>query len=314
MIGSIPFGIPEQFAAGMADGSVLRFGALLKDAGSGQILGHIQETGLAHRLLDGVLSTPFTPVGVAGSLASNIASNVQLSQLTILVEGLEVLQFATLGASVAGIGVSAVGFYLMNKKLNRIQSQISDLSQRVDKHFWELRERDFRAHYSKIHGLYVRADDAISLKHPESEWRQIAALLSDESAFFHGEMVHLLEQKEFDKSLFSSLITSYGICNAGRTECLLLAGEMQAAAKAADTIAQHYTLFDQMNPLGLKSSSGQTLSGTTNLLSGVRDAQDAAFTKPFLIETLIEKSINGREYVTALREEDERPLLVLDAT
>lgn len=313
MIGSIPFGIPEQFVAGMADGSVMRFGALLKDAGSGQILGHIQETGLVHRLLHGVVSTPFMSLGMAANLGSGVVSNVQLSNLTRLVEGLKVFQYATLGASVAGIGVSAVGFVLMNKKLNRIQSQISEFSQRVEKHFWELNERDFRARYSKIQGLYEQADQANYLKHPESEWRRIAALLSDESAFFRGELVHLLEQKKFEKSLFSSLITSYGICNAGRTECLLLAGEMQAAAKAADTIAQHYTLFDQMNPLGLKSSPGQTLSGTTDFLSGVRDAQDAAFTKPLLIETLIEKGINGREYVTALREEDERPLLVLDA-
>ena len=310
MIASIPFGIPEKYASGLIDGSIVRIGTLLKDSTSGHILAHVQETGLAHNLLDGVLSSPFSPI----STLSSVGANIQISQLTKLVSGLKSLQYASLGASVAGIGVSAVGFVLMNKKLNKIQEQMSNFSQRVEQQFQDLKERDFRARYSLIQGLYERADHAFHLKFPTSEWQCIASDLSNESAFFRGELLYLLKQKEFDSMLFNSLITSYGICNAGRTECLLLAGEMQAAVKTAETVAQHYTMFDSMNTVDLEQKSGRTQSKMKELVNGVRDAQDAAFTKPYLLNTLVEQGIDGRAYITALREEKEHPLLMLQTT
>lgn len=310
MITSIPFGIPDQFASGLIDGSIVRIGTLLKDSKSGYILAHVQETGLAHNLLDGVLSSPFSPI----STLSSIGENIQLSHLTKLVDGLKTLQYASLGVSIAGIGVSTIGFMLMNKKLNKIQEQMSDYSQRIEQQFQELKEREFRAHYSLIQGLYERADHAYHLSSSKREWQSIASALSNESAFFRGELVYLLNQKEFDSMLFSSLITSYGICNAGRTECLLLAGEMQAAVKTAETVAQHYTMFDSLNSVELGQKSRQTQSKVKELVDGVRDAQDAAFTRPYLLNTLIEQGINGREYITALREEKEHPLLMLKTT
>mgnify|MGYP006413615067 CR=1 FL=1 len=309
MIGSIPFGIPEKFSAGLADGSIVRFGALLKESKTGQIIAHLQETGLTHKIVDGIASTPFSPI----SAISSVGSNIQLHQLTKLVEGLKMLQYASLGASIAGIGVSAIGFILMNKKLNKIQKQMSRFEQRVEQQFQELKERDFRTHYSQIQGLYEEAEHASFLKKPESEWKRISSDLSKESAFFRGELVHILDRDIFDIQLFSTLIISFGICNAGRVECLLLARETQAALKTSETIAQHYTMFDSMNPVDLKKKYKQSKSDILTLLQGVRDAQDSAFTKPTLLNTLIEKEIDSHKYLMTLREEGKHPILTLDA-
>lgn len=309
MIGSIPFGIPENFATGIADGSIVRFGALLKDSRTGQILAHLQETNLTHKIVGGIASTPFSPIGAI----SSVASNIQLHQLTKLVEGLKILQYASLGASIAGIGVSAIGFILMNKKLNKLQEQMSRFEHRVEQQFQEIKQRDFRRHYSQIQGLYEEAEHASFLKKPESEWKRIASDLSKESAFFRGELVHILDQDIFDNDLFSSLIVSFGICNAGRVECLLLARETQAALKTSETIAQHYTMFDSMNPVELKKKYKQSKSEILALIEGVREAQDAAFTKPVLLNTLIEKEIDSHKYLMTLREEEKHPILTLDA-
>ena len=46
----IPFIVPLKFATKFAAGSIVRHGALLKDSGSGQIVGHLQETSLLIRL------------------------------------------------------------------------------------------------------------------------------------------------------------------------------------------------------------------------------------------------------------------------
>jgi len=309
MIGSIPFAIPSQFAAGIADGSIVRIGAILKDSSSGQVLAHVQETGLTHALLKGVASSPFSPIS---ALSSSI-SNVQLAHVTKLVEGLQILQYASIGASVAGLGVSAVGFVLMNKKLNKIQDQIAKMSAQMNLHFEEIKERELRKHYSVIYGLYEQAENASFLKDPTSEWLRVASGLSLQRAYFLGELTHLLKQKRFDSMLFDTLITSYGICSAGRTECLLLAREIEAAVKDAETTAQHYTMFDNLNPVDLGAKYQTSTSKVRELINGIRDAQDAAFTKPYLLNTLIEKDIDSRSYVTALREEHEHPLVLLKA-
>lgn len=38
-----------------------------------------------------------------------------------------------------------------------------------------------------------------------------------------------------------------------------------------------------------------------DLVSNVRDAQDAALSKPYLLETLIDKEVDGHEYMRQLR-------------
>ena len=140
MTGAIPFEVPAKFAGELASGNLIRAGAILKDAGSGQIVAHLQETGLAQKLVNGVVSSPFSPLQALNTPASLVA-NVQIAHLTAMVEGLKVLQFVNLGATVAGIGLSAIGFVLMNKKLNALQSQIATFEDRVEVRFQELHER-----------------------------------------------------------------------------------------------------------------------------------------------------------------------------
>lgn len=328
MIGDIPFHIPDYYRAAVEAKELIRFGAVLKDSGTGQIVAHLQESGIGAKLLGGLNAVPFSPLDVL-NLPSSLYANVQLGQLKTMVEGLQMLQYATLGATVAGIGVSAIGFALMNKKLNSIQGQISDLEKRMDEQFRQLHERELRARFSKISGLFERADQAHHLKGPYNEWQQVASALADESAFFKGEIIHYLDQPKFDSALFNSLVTSLTYCNSGRVECLMLSNELEAAHKVSTDIARHYTsLFDDLSPVQLANKASNpdakwdhrsyhkqkyVHSEMKDLVQGLRGATEAVLTRPYLIETLIEKGIEGREYMTAIREEKERPLLLLAA-
>ncbi len=191
MTGAIPFEVPAKFAGELASGNLIRAGAILKDAGSGQIVAHLQETGLAQKLVNGVVSSPFSPLQALNTPASLVA-NVQIAHLTAMVEGLKVLQFVNLGATVAGIGLSAIGFVLMNKKLNALQSQIATFEDRVEVRFQELHERELRTHYSHINGLFKQADQAHSLTTSAPEWQRISYDLAHESEYFRGEVLHQL--------------------------------------------------------------------------------------------------------------------------
>ena len=92
MIESISFAIPTEFAAGLANGSLIRIGTLLKESGTGRIVAHIQETGLAQNLLSEMPVRMFPPqLGSPAellSLASSGYANFQLDQLKTMVEGL----------------------------------------------------------------------------------------------------------------------------------------------------------------------------------------------------------------------------------
>ncbi len=167
MLGSIPFEIPARFVADVASGSVVRYGGLLKDAASGQIVAHLQETGSMARHLGSVLSgvNPFDPV----SAVSSVFSNVQLAKLQKAMEVLQITQWATLGVSLAGVGVSLVGFKIMNDRFNRVDEQLSRLKQHIDTRFDEMVEREYRKDLRRIRELLDEA--AIAGKYSDSASR-----------------------------------------------------------------------------------------------------------------------------------------------
>lgn len=325
MLGSIPFEVPATFAAQLGTGTVVRAGGLLKDASTGKIVAHLQETGLAQTMISNLASSPFSPI----SALSSVAANAQLSALKTMIEGLQILQFVNLGATIAGIGVSAIGFALMNRKLNGLQSTVENLTPYIEANFRELHIRELRDHYSRIEGFFHQAAQAFFLTNPTAKWHQLEKDLADQSSYFRGEVAHLLQSPEFSPDLFETLVRSYTLCNAGRIECLMLSRELRAAHKvSADVAADYNELFDPLNPSQLARKSVRLennsdmppeylrkgeLTHMRQLVNNVRDAQDAALSKPYLLETLIAKDVDGYEYMQRLKNEKYQPILLVPA-
>lgn len=325
MLGPIPFEVPATFAAQLGSGTVVRAGGLLKDASTGRIVAHLQETGLAQSLVSNLVGSPLSPI----SALSSVAANAQISQLKTMIEGLQILQFINLGATIAGIGVSAIGFALMNRKLNGLQTTVDTLTPYIEANFRELHIRELRGHYSRIEGFFNQAAQAYSLTNPTAKWHQLEKDLADESSYFRGEVAHLLQSPKFSADLFETLVRSYTLCNAGRIECLVLSRELRAAHKVSSDVAADYNkLFDPLNPsqlarksVRLEKSSDmppdylrkQELTHMRQLVNNVRDAQDAALSKPYLLETLIANKVDGSEYMQRLRDEASHPILLVRA-
>jgi hypothetical protein len=326
---SYAFEVPARYAAQFASGEIVRFGALLKDSVSGRVVAHLQETGAFQQILSQAGALPFSPVSVLNTVSS-IGANIQLHKLTHLVQSLQLLQVATLGISIAGVGVSVIGFAMMNKKLNALSDQISTLSARIDSHFKEQREREFRAHFSKLRGLCDQADQAMALSNPIPELLRLAPLFADESAFLRGELAHYINTSVFEPDLFQSLTLSYSLCNSGRIQCLLLAGELRGALRVSeDDASSANELFDRLRPIHLakKLNPDPSLDGKPgdinanrylwsmqDFVMNVRDIQDCMNSKPFLIETLMAKKVDGFEYLNQLRQQKDEPLLLMAAT
>jgi hypothetical protein len=328
MIGAIPFSIPAKFAAGLAEGSLMRFGTIIKNVDSGHIVAHVQETGLLQNLVGKTLEFPFSPI----STVSSLGGNMQLAVVTKMLASLQILQIANLGISLAGIGVSMVGFKMMNNRLDVIQSQMSALAQDMESQFFEVKEREFRLHQSYVNSLLSDAGTALlySASNSQAEWLRVSSGLGLEASFYRGEVDHLLTLPHFNENVFRVLVQLYSICSTARIKCLLMADELPAARGVSEMTAKQYNLtFDHISPLTFaKQTMGreervsrsydtrlrEKLPESKKLMNSLRDAQNSALCRPLLIDYLIEKGISGRIFLKQLDAESEEPIICLETS
>ncbi|MCK6391935.1 MAG: hypothetical protein L6Q40_13145, partial [Azonexus sp.] len=108
MLTNIPFEIPANLMSEYLAGNVVRFGTILKNANTGAIVGHMQESGIGQALLSAVTSgtpSPFSLAINAINVGSGLYTAVQVRQLKTMIETLQSLQVATIGVSLVGVGV-----------------------------------------------------------------------------------------------------------------------------------------------------------------------------------------------------------------
>ena len=326
MIGGIPFTVPSEFAAGYSSGSIERFGALLKDASTGKIVGHLQESGMGADLLGNLVGDAVNFTDPVSALSS-LGANYQLHEVKQMMEGLQMLGFANLAVSVVGIGVSVAGFAVMNRRFDLLSDQISRLEKTIRRQFENLEWQFYRSHFSNLKGLMEHGRDLGYTEAGKEPWLELAGKLSQESAFFKDQLAHLLAQEGFDARLFTELAVAYGNANAARVQSFLMSGDLDAAHKVAEALAADSSrLFDEITPVELarkillSRSDSRTPSAPERMLvrrkmeklvHGFREAQDIALSRPYLIQSLAEQGVSGPAYIRTLREEKEHPLLVL---
>lgn len=326
MLGNIPFTVPGAFADGVADGSIVRIGTLLKDASSGRILAHVQETGLAQKLVSAVGAKAFMPFRAA-DLASSVYANVQLAQLKAMVSGLQLLGFTTMGVAAAGLGVSVVGFVLLNKRLKDIENSISDLAKRMDAHFIELHQENLREHLANLGVLLERANQIPLRNNAGHAWVTTEEALALESGFFRTKLNDLLNKPAFDATWFQMLASALFMSDAARLQCLFNADEMKAAHHSASEISGHYcrlfdpvsvnTLTNKIMPTGAQDPENELASyrrcnrQAQLILGELREATDVALARPYLLEHLARRDISGPDFLATVNAISDEPIVLL---
>lgn len=312
MLSTIPFEIPARLLARFASGELIRYGTILKDVTTGQIAGHLQETGVAQALLSSAMSRIPTPLSLVGDLV-NVGSGLytahQVTQLKAMMGTLQALQIASLGVSLVGVGVSVAGFVYMHKRFNKLDLRITEVVEAVQRGFEEQRKSELRAHLAKTRSLVDRAQHARQLNSPLAEYMNVAAELADQAAFFEGEITYLLTVKgPVDLQMFWQLVQALMLCNGLRVDCEIRTNELGHAFVVTESVASSYQhLFQPITPVSFNCGVEEGLAAVEVL----RDATHAAASKPFLIDYLRVSRIQGDEYLNALEREVEAPLLFL---
>ena len=315
MLSQIPFDLPTQFLQGIVNGDIVRYGAILKDADTGRIVGHLQESGIAQSLLSQTLSSATSPLSFVSSIAntgSSIYTAAQVHQLKAMMETLQALQVATLGVSLIGVGVSVAGFLYMRKRFNSLDSRVEKLIDAVKVGFENQEKAGFRQQMSRTKSLVQRAELAKSMLDPAKEYKEVAAQLADQAAFFEGEIVFQISARgPIKHNTFWLLAQLWMLCNSVRIDCLIRANELHNAQHVSERIAGEYQgLFERIGPASFDIDHSEGRATITVL----RDVTDAAHSKPFLLDYLRVRRIDGPTYIDRLDREKVQPMLVLSTT
>lgn len=340
----IPFVIPQKFLQAYESGAVKRFGTLLMQGN--RIVGHVQEAAPLHSSLikssSGLLtsSNPFSLLMNAGTLASSVTANIQLEQVKSMLFGLQLLSGATLAASVAGIGVSVVGFTIVNRKLNLISEKLEGMNQKLNQASEIIKRLDIQQqarNQAQLSSLLELGEEAWARKDKFSVWQKLIDELLKEEHFYKSLMFGTISSPSI--FLEESIPLNYCIyaferlviIHAARLQALFLCQELRAAKYYADEQSKWYSAsFDAMSPsdIGTVKSVYQArqtgervedvrldiLKIAKPFMEGVREIQVNMATSPQLIQSLIDQNIDGYEYVKRTRLEAESPILILPAS
>jgi hypothetical protein len=312
MLSQIPFDLPVKFLPGLASGEIVRYGTLLKHTGTGQILGHLQETGIAQNLISNALSSVTSPISLVSSVlnaGASVYTAVQVRQLKAMMETLQAFQIATLGVSLIGVGVSVGGFLYMRKRFNNLDSRLDKLLDTVKTGFENLEKSGVRQQMSRTKSLVQRAELARTMMDSSKEYKEVAAQLGEQAAYFEGEIVHLISTKgSINHHTFWLLAQLWMLCNSVRLDCQIRANELRNALHVSEKIAIEYQgVFERIGPTSFDVDHTEGRS----TVRFFRDATDAAHTKPFLLDYLRTHQLDGPSYIESLEREAEQPMLFL---
>lgn len=312
MITQILFEIPAAYEAAVKAGSLLQVGGLLKDAATGQIVAHLQESGVAHSLLSKAMVASTGPFGLAAealNTASGVYTAVEVTQMKTMIASLQTLQYATLGVSLVGVGVTVAGFIYMHKRFNVLEGRIDELMKSIQSGFATQREAALRAHMFQVKGLVKSVKQAPSLSRPEREYSRVAEAMSEQAAHFEGELEFLIKMDgKMNVEMFWQLAQLLMLCNSVRIDCRMRSNELRNAREISESVAEDYQrLFDPLSAASFHAPVGDGAVVTKTL----REITDAAMTKPYLIEYLRTQRINGADYLGRLESETQNPLLML---
>jgi len=314
----ILFEVPSKFSAALKAGELVRVGGLLKNVSTGHIVAHLQETGLAQSLISNIVLSG-SPAGMAVKVASEVIGTgasiytaYQVNQMKAMIENLQMLQVATLGVSLVAVGVSAASFVYMRNRFNEIDKKIDALLSTVAVGFEEVHKSALRSHLHQVAGLVKQAEQANSLASPNSAYARIADTLADQSAHFEGEIRHLSNStNKINRDLFWQLVQALIACNTVRVDCRLKTNEVRNALIVAQSASETYEkLFDDLSPV---SFSGD-VKDSASMLTVIKDISDVAATKPYLLDYLHSRRIDGPRYLQSIESEERHPILMLKAS
>jgi len=267
------------------------------------------------------------------SAVSGLLSNVQLyridrriGELSQMMGSLQTMQIANLAVAGLGLGISVAGFALVKRRLDKVENKIDSIRDLLES--WKL-----QAEMQKLQDLEARLD--AQLDHAEEAWRhadgggrvwtRVADELNDMVYEYPVLIRRHIDAEDMSYESVAYLLERFRVLAATRIECLILTGEMESASEFAMKFSgSANNLLNRVTPIELARRRSAAMDGdnfavqrhlpeATRFVSHLREFQVLSESRPSLIASLIDRNVDGREYVSTLKEMEKDPVVVLPA-
>ena len=328
----IPFDVPARFAEGILSGQITRYGAILKDVSTGQIVGHLQETGFLNVALSQVVNPITSLITAPSSLISNYQIyrvDKKIMHLTGLVQSVQTLQFATLGVASLGLGINVASFLVLNRKLDDLSIKIDALERVIRDLFEKQWVEDLRRYESRLEGLLAQAEEGWKESDGGSRvWRKVAYDLNEYYEFYAGRLSEILSEQPANLTALCYFTERLRVVIQTRLQCLILNNEYASAIHFAKICLSRFQgIFDKVSPMSLFRSSihrkqvvkkeeiereaCEMIPRFREFIMIIRELSEILNSRPYLIERLKMKNIDGREYIIEARQKEECPFVLV---
>lgn len=136
LIPTLLFASPS-IVSGLLDGSLVRYGGVVREAATGRIVKHLAE---APGLTSSLMNAPVSPESVI-NLLGHQATHRKLEVLQHTATKILGLSQVAAGASVLNLGVSAIGFTYMHFRMNQLQDSIARLERIVREGIQDIQQK-----------------------------------------------------------------------------------------------------------------------------------------------------------------------------
>ncbi|MBB3862715.1 MAG: hypothetical protein H6916_15000 [Novosphingobium sp.] len=354
-------------ATGIKAGKLRIVGSVVRHAAGplkGKIHSYLQETGAAGALLESVsgagstfaktsktTGNPIAGAAVAGTqLASSLGGNVQNeiirrgvnrveSKVDALASGMQTLKnlgVANLALSATGIGVSLVGFGIMNARLSRVEQTLAALTESTDRILAaveRIRQDQLASEFSALRSQVKLFEEAWLMSNQERAtqvWLDVAQATRPHQDRFEGRARELLFAMPPEFDLADPIIDALALAGGLRVACLMACNESEAASSAASENARQIEgLTGTVGKVDLvmaripSSIDRASLEWAGALAAAVDEAapiaqrwrqrEAIAATRAAPLAQLKHDGVTPREWLKAAREEQNEPILLLKA-
>lgn len=309
---SIPFEIPSQFLPGFHAGELVRYGTILKEVGTGKIVGHVQETGLLQKALQTGFSIDPTGATSLIGVAQNAAMMSKLNAMQAMMGTIQTLQIASLASSVVGIGVTAASAAIILNRLNEIDKTLGNIESSILTLPSKWRELDLRKKLVNVKTAVDRLHEAELRPDRDDVVRRVEEKLNYAFDELHDGLCSVVVEAQVDAGLLRGLLAGLALCGSAQIKSLIWLDQKEAAEhRARGQCAKLQELAFRMP----RSVMAERMAGGAETALGIsKDCAEIRVriaSQPDLSRILISRGIHGREFIERIHNEESEPLLIL---
>ena len=333
--------VPPELVSGVASGLYKITGSVVREVASGRGVGFLQESGALQMVLNSVMKSGGSHVGVFLNLAVGTASIVQNEQIKSRLAAVQSslalvqnLQIGTLAVSGLGLGVSVAGFAVMLKRLKGIETHLGTIEAKIETITTDRRSDELRRIFVDV-GTRLETVETLSAR---SSKVAVAEAAEQALAISAGQLESLFKQKSdtmqtapvtpADMDMLWSLAAAIRLCHEAGSRALYTIDELEAAKQLAERRAQRFLDLSQtITPDNLARLCGQSaqdpkayaearrlaLPQAEVLVQGLHDSVGSISSQAELADKLIEHQMSGSDYLKEIAAEHDAPLLMLPA-